>query len=216
MEDWDGGIVATTFPSHIARVTSLVEFARDIGRQPVLLGRSMEKYSGTAERLDFVEFPGELGMYGHRKSVDRTFTRIMNEGKEHFLPVVTGHQGEPRAMLTRMGRGETPYELDRGDKVIFSARVIPEPTNEGQRYQAEQLLKMQGARIYDDIHVSGHLCQEGLYEMLRVLQPQEIIPAHQSLGGFSGYVELASDEGYTLQRDLHISHNGNMIQLVDA
>jgi len=28
-------------------------------------------------------------------------------GKGNFLPIVTGHQGEPRAMLTRMGRGET-------------------------------------------------------------------------------------------------------------
>ncbi|ESS08084.1 MAG: putative hydrolase of the metallo-beta-lactamase superfamily [uncultured archaeon A07HN63] len=155
VEDYDGGIVATTFSSHIARVRSLVEFANDIGRQPVLLGRSMEKYSGAAERLDFVDFPDDLGMYGHRKSVDRTFKRIMEEGKENFLPIVTGHQGEPRAMLTRMGRGETPYEIDDGDKIIFSARVIPEPTNEGQRYQCERLLKMQGARIYDDIHVSG-------------------------------------------------------------
>ncbi|MGM0606068.1 MAG: MBL fold metallo-hydrolase, partial [Halobacteriota archaeon] len=85
IEDYDGGIVATTFSSHIARVQSLVEFAEEIGREPVLLGRSMEKYSGTAERLNFVEFPEYLGMYGHRKSVDRTFKRIMKEGKENFL-----------------------------------------------------------------------------------------------------------------------------------
>jgi ribonuclease J len=215
VEDYDGGIVATTFSSHIARVKSLVEFADDIGRQPVLLGRSMEKYSGTAERLDFVDFPEDLGMYGHRKSVDRTFKRIMNEGKENFLPIVTGHQGEPRAMLTRMGRGETPYELDDGDKVIFSARVIPEPTNEGQRYQSEKLLGMQGARIYDDIHVSGHLNQEGHYEMLDALQPSHVVPAHQDMAGYSSYVNLAEDMGYQVGRDLHVTRNGNMIQLVE-
>jgi ribonuclease J len=215
VEDYDGGIVATTFSSHIARVKSLVEFADDIGRQPVLLGRSMEKYSGTAERLDFVDFPEDLGMYGHRKSVDRTFKRIMNEGKENFLPIVTGHQGEPRAMLTRMGRGETPYELENGDKVIFSARVIPEPTNEGQRYQSEKLLGMQGARIYDDIHVSGHLREEGHYEMLDALQPQNIIPAHQDMKGFAPYVDLCSSQGYELGRDLHVTQNGNMIQLTE-
>ncbi|AXG08104.1 ribonuclease J [Haloplanus rubicundus] len=215
VEDYDGGIVATTFSSHIARVTSLVEFAEDIGRQPVLLGRSMEKYSGTAERLDFVDFPDDLGMYGHRKSVDRTFKRIMKEGKENYLPIVTGHQGEPRAMLTRMGRGETPYELEDGDKVMFSARVIPEPTNEGQRYQSERLLRMQGARIYDDIHVSGHLRQEGHYEMLDALQPQHVIPAHQDLEGFAPYVDLAEGMGYALGRDLHVTRNGNMIQLVE-
>ena len=215
IEDYDGGIVATTFSSHIARVKSLVEFAEDIGRQPVLLGRSMEKYSGTAERLNFVDFPDDLGMYGHRKSVDRTFKRIMKEGKENFLPIVTGHQGEPRAMLTRMGRGETPYELDNGDKVLFSARIIPEPTNEGQRYQSERLLKMQGARIYDDIHVSGHLREEGHYQMLDALQPQHIIPAHQSLQGFAPYVDLCENHGYALGRDVHVTRNGNMIQLVD-
>jgi ribonuclease J len=215
MEDYDGGIVATTFSSHIARVKSLVEFADDIGRQPVLLGRSMEKYSGTAERLDFIDFPSDLGMFGHRKSVDRTFKRIMNEGKGDYLPIVTGHQGEPRAMLTRMARGETPYELEDGDKVVFSARVIPEPTNEGQRYQAEKLLGMQGARVYDDIHVSGHLNQEGHYEMLDALQPQNIIPAHQDMKGYSSYVDLCESEGYKMGRDLHVTRNGNLIQLVD-
>mgnify|MGYP000681133000 FL=1 len=214
LEDYEGGIVATTFASHIARVKSLVEFADDIGRQPVLLGRSMEKYSGTAERIGAVEFPSDLGMYGHRKSVDRTFERIMNEGKENFLPVVTGHQGEPRAMLTRMGRGETPYELEEGDKVIFSAGIIPEPTNEGQRYQSETLLGMQGARIYDDVHVSGHLSREGHYEMLDTLRPDHLIPAHQDMAGFSGYVDLATSQGYTLGDDLHVTSNGNTIQLV--
>ncbi|TYL38918.1 ribonuclease J [Natronococcus pandeyae] len=213
MEDYDGGIVATTFSSHIARVKSLIEFARDIDRQPILLGRSMEGYSGTAKRLD-VDFPSDVEMVGYRQSIEQTLGRIMNEGKENFLPVVTGHQGEPRAMLTRMARGETPYELDEGDKVVFSARVIPEPTNEGQRYQAEKLLGMQGARIYDDIHVSGHLCQEGHYEMLDALQPENIIPAHQNMSGFSGYVDLASSQGYTLGRDLHTTRNGNIIELV--
>ncbi len=215
VEDYDGGIVATTFSSHIARVRSLVEFANDIGRQPVLLGRSMEKYSGAAERLDFVDFPDDLGMYGHRKSVDRTFKRIMEEGKENYLPIVTGHQGEPRAMLTRMGRGETPYEIDDGDKVIFSARVIPEPTNEGQRYQCERLLKMQGARIYDEIHVSGHLREEGHYEMLDALQPEHVIPSHQDLEGYAPYVDLCESQGYSLGDDLHISRNGQLIQLVE-
>ena len=213
MADYDGGIVATTFASHIARVKSLVEFAEEIGRQPVLLGRSMEQYSGTAERIGAATFPDDLGMYGHRNSVDRTFKRIMNEGKENYLPVVTGHQGEPRAMLTRMGRGETPYELDDGDKVIFSARVIPEPTNEGQRYQSEQLLRMQGARIYDDIHVSGHLREEGHYAMLDALEPRNVIPAHQSMKGLSGYVDLASSQGYKVGRDIHPSANGNIITI---
>ncbi len=175
----------------------------------------MEQYSGAAERIGAVSFTNDLGMFGHRKSVDRAFERIMNEGKENFLPIVTGHQGEPRAMLTRMGRGETAYDLEEGDKVIFSAGIIPEPTNEGQRYQSEQLLRMQGARIYDDVHVSGHLRQEGHYQMLDTLQPDHLIPAHQNMEGFSGYVSLAESQGYEVGHDLHVTSNGNTIQIVE-
>ncbi|WP_394740215.1 RNase J family beta-CASP ribonuclease [Natronococcus roseus] len=213
MEDYDGGIITSTFSSHIARVKSIIEFAREIGRQPILLGRSMEQYSGTARQVG-IDFPSDVEMVGYRRSIDQTLERIMNDGKGNFLPIVTGHQGEPRALLTRMARGETPYELDEGDKVVFSARVIPEPTNEGQRYQAEKLLGMQGARVYDDVHVSGHLCQEGHYEMLDALQPQHIIPAHQDLKGFSSYVDLCESEGYRMGRDLHVTRNGNIIELV--
>ena len=41
LEDYDGGIVATTFASHVARVPSLLEFAEEIGRGPILLGLSL-------------------------------------------------------------------------------------------------------------------------------------------------------------------------------
>jgi ribonuclease J len=214
LEDYDGGMVATTFASHIARVSSLLEFANEIGRKPILLGRSMEKYTGTASHLD-VDLPDDIEMYGHRRAIDQSLNRIMKDGKENFLPIVTGHQGEPRALLTRMGRGETNYDFDNGDKVIFSAGIIPEPTNEGNRYQSERLLKMQGARIYDDIHVSGHLRQEGHYQMLDALQPKELIPAHQNLKGLSGYVDTANAFGYEVGRDMHLSRNGNIHQITE-
>ena len=74
---------------------------------------------------------------------------------------------------------------------------------------------MQGARIYDDIHVSGHLNSEGHYAMLDALQPQNVIPAHQNMKGFAPYADLAQSEGYKLGRDLHVTSNGNTIQLVE-
>ena len=214
LEDYDGGMVATTFASHIARVSSLLEFAEEIGREPILLGRSMEKYTGTATNLD-VNLPDNIEMYGHRRAIDQSLERIMDDGKENFLPIVTGHQGEPRALLPGIVRGDTNCDFDTGDKVIFSAGIIPEPTNEGNRYQSERLLKMQGARIYDDIHVSGHLRQEGHYQMLEALQPQQLVPAHQDLKGLSGYVNTANAFGYEVGRDMHLSRNGNIIQLTE-
>jgi ribonuclease J len=50
--------------------------------------------------------------------------------------------------------------------------------------------------------------------MLDALQPQHVIPAHQDMEGFAPYVELASDMGYELGRDLHVTRNGNIVELV--
>lgn len=214
-KDDDGGLVATTFSSHVARVKSLVEFAREMDREPIMLGRSMKKYGSIADRLDLVDFTHGLEMQGHRSGVDEALERIEEEGKENFLPIVTGHQGEPYAMLTRMSRGKTPYEFERGDSVIFSARVIPEPINVGQRHQVANLLRKKGVRIYEDIHVSGHLKKEGHYQMLQTLQPDNLVPAHQTMSGYSDYVNLAEGFGYTVGDDLHISRNGQRFTLVD-
>jgi len=66
----------------------------------------------------------------------------------------------------------------------------------------------------DDVHVSGHLAQAGHYEMLDALQPRHVIPTHQDMGGYSGYVDLAGHLGYELGRDLHVTANGNTLDLV--
>jgi ribonuclease J len=51
--------------------------------------------------------------------------------------------------------------------------------------------------------------------MLQALQAEHVVPAHQNMNGFSGYVELAGNQGYRLGRDLHVTTNGNVIQLVE-
>ena len=215
LEDFEGGIVATTFASHVARIKSLVEFARDIDREPVLLGRSMKKYNSIADRTNLVGFTDGVEMQGHRGGVNEAFERIMEEGKHNYLPIVTGHQGEPRAMLTRMARDATEYSFDEGDKAIFSARTIPAPINKGQKHQVTSLLRKQGVRVYDDVHVSGHLRQEGLYEMLNTLEPEHLIPAHNDMAGINPYVEMAEEHGYEVGENLHVGRNGDRFTLVD-
>ena len=196
-EDDKNAIIVSTFSSHISRVKTIAECAHEIGRKPVFLGRSMEKYSVTAEQMKFVSFPETSSVFGNRRTVDRVMRRMMKEGKDKFLPIVTGHQGEPGSILTRLALGDTPYQLARGDKMLFSANVIPNPMNFGNRYVIEHHLKMTGARIFTDLHVSGHAYREDHYEFIQMLQPQHIIPAHADLKMTAGYAEFAGDLGYT-------------------
>jgi ribonuclease J len=212
-EDDKNAIIVSTFSSHISRVKTIAECAHEIGRKPLLLGRSMERYASTAEQMKLVSFPQTTSMFGNRRTVDRTMRRMMKMGKDKFLPIVTGHQGEPGSILTRIVLGDTPYKIDKGDKVIFSARVIPNPMNVGQRYFVEAHLSLSGARIFEDLHVTGHGYREDHYEFIHLLNPQHIIPAHGHIGMTSAYAAFCGELGYTLHNDVHIMANGKRLKL---
>lgn len=212
-EDDKNAILVSTFSSHIARIKTIAECAHEIGRKPVLLGRSMERYSSTAEQMKLVAFPDTVSMFGDRRTVDRMMRKMMKSGKEKFLPIITGHQGEPGSILSRLVHGDTPYLLERGDKILFSAKVIPNPMNRGQRYMVEAHLGMTGARVFEDLHVSGHAYREDHYELIHLLNPQHIIPAHGNIRMTSAYAEFASEIGFTLHNDVHIMSNGHRLKI---
>jgi ribonuclease J len=210
-EDDKNAIFVSTFSSHISRVKTIAECAHEIGRKPILLGRSMERYSSAAEQMKLVGFPETLSMFGNRRTVDRTLRRIMKTGKDKFVPIVTGHQGESGAILTRIVMGDTPFKLEKGDKVLFSAKVIPNPMNYGQRYLVETRAKMCGVRIFDELHVSGHAYKEDHYEFLHLLNPQHVIPSHGDIGMTGDYAKFSEEIGYTLGNDVHILRNGKRV-----
>ena len=212
-EESKSGVMVTTFSSHIARIRSIIEAAHKMGRKPVLLGRSMEKYWGTAVRTGYAERNDGLSVYGRRKSVDKALKRIMSEGKDKYLPIMTGHQGEPGAILSRVASGETDYQVESGDKVVFSAGIIPQPLNISNRYTVETKLKMRGARVYDNIHVSGHACREDHWELLRMINPEHVIPSHGNLVSHGNYLMMAEDTGYSLGSNIHLVRNGQELLL---
>ncbi|KAF1075068.1 RNase J family beta-CASP ribonuclease [Methanogenium sp. MK-MG] len=210
-EDEKSAMLVGSFASNIARVKMIAECAHEIGRKPVLLGRSMERYSSTAEQMKLVGFPRGMTMRGNRRTVDKMFRTIMKEGKDKYVPIVTGSQGEPGAILTRLASGQTPFKLEKGDKILYSAKVIPNPMNYGQRHTQEVLLRMRGARIFTDLHVSGHAYREEHYEVLHLFNPQHVIPAHGDIDMTGGYLKLAEDCGYTLNNDVHLLRNGQKL-----
>ncbi len=212
-EDDKNAIMVSTFSSHISRVKTIAECAHEIGRKPVLLGRSMEKYASTAEQMKLVSFPETTSVFGNRRVVDRTLRRMMKGGKDKFLPIVTGHQGEPGSILTRVATGDTPYQLTAGDKVIFSANVIPNPMNYGQRHMVEARLRLVGARIFEDLHVSGHAYREDHYEFLQLLQPQHVIPAHGTMTMTAEYIQFAGEMGYTPHSTVHLLGNSERLKI---
>jgi ribonuclease J len=209
--DEDSGLIVTTFSSHLQRIKSILDSARLVGRTPVLLGRSMAKYSGIGEKLDLIELPKTTSVYGTQKAVSGILKNIDQEGRENYLIIATGHQGEQDAILSRISNREYDFKIGKDDQIAFSANVIPNPMNTANRYVIETKLRIQGARIIKGLHVSGHAAREDHRYLLRVLNPENIIPCHGDLVMLSSYTELAESMGYELNRNIFLIRNGQNV-----
>lgn len=203
-------LISTTFSSHVSRVKTLAEASKRIGRQPVLLGRSLCKYWNAALEEGIVS--ADIIRIARRNALEKFLKEVTGERSKYSL-IVTGHQGEPDAVLSRMVDGKTPYTFSSGDCVVFSASTIPNPVNEANRYKLETKLQMQKVRMVKDMHVSGHACKEDHRELLRAVNPEYIIPSHGEFDKLSSWGILAEEEGYIVGRDLFILKNTQKMKI---
>ncbi len=133
--------------------------------------------------------------------------------RENSLVVCTGHQGEPGSIMDRLSRNKLPFEFRSGDNVIFSSKTIPVPANIANKEQMDKRLKKMGVRIFDDIHVSGHAGREDLRDLITMISPENIIPAHGTISQLTPMVELAREMGYKTGRTCHLVNDGQKLKL---
>ncbi len=172
-EQKTGAVAVTTFASNVARVKSIIDAAMQADRHVCLVGRSMHKITNAAKavgilppNLEFVD-ESEAGHFP----------------PEHILYLCTGSQGEPRAALSRIARGDHRHVILReGDTVIFSSRQIP--GNEKGIFALQNGLADKGIRVItprmvpQKIHVSGHPCRDELRRMYQWVRPRISVPVH--------------------------------------
>lgn len=209
--DRKSALVISTFSSHIARLKSIVEFGRKAGREVVFLGRSLDRYVNCAVRVKQCPFRKSIRIFKYKKQINSLLAKI-NKNKGRYLVVCTGHQAEPSSVLDRIAKGETPLKLTDGDNVIFSSSIIPTSVNVEARAEMDKKLKKNGVRIQSDIHVSGHGSREDLRDLLEILKPKHIIPAHGEHRLTTPMVELSSELGYKAGETVHLSSNGKVLK----
>ena len=205
-------VIVTTFSSHIARLNSIVEFGQKMGRKIVFMGRSMAKYVKAAEATGIAKFTNKVEILKYSGQVKRKLKKIAKE-RGRYLMVVTGHQGEPKSVLAKMMNGGLKFKFFPEDHIIFSCRTIPTPTNIANREKLEADLRSFNVRIFKDIHQSGHAAREDLRDLINLVKPQHIIPAHGELKMTSALADLAVDMGYKQGQNVHVMGNGERIRL---
>ena len=207
----NNGIIVTTFSSHIARLKSITEFGKKLNRNVIFLGRSLNKYVTAATKIDMCPFRRDIEIATYRKQLEKKLHQI-NRNREQYMIVCTGHQGEPGSILDRLSKNKLPFQFNKNDHVIFSSSVIPTPVNIENRERLDTKLRKRGVRIFNNIHVSGHAGREDLRDLLDIINPEHIIPAHGEHSKIAPMVDLATELGYK-PKNIHLMNDKQKIFL---
>jgi len=204
-----GRVVVAMFGSNIHRVDSVVRAALAQDRKLVLLGRSMQTNVRLALDLGYVRCPPD--------------SFVDPEAAGHFpareLAILcTGAQGEPRSALARLALGEHPtVQLEQGDLVILSSRVIP--GNDRALGNIIDHLVRRGCRVLSTssgaselIHTSGHACQGEQRMMIDLVRPRSFVPIHGEYRMLAAHARTAEAAGVAAEGCL-IAEDGDAVEL---
>ncbi len=199
----DARVVVSIFASNVHRLRALFELARRHGRRVCLLGRSLTRHLAVGIETGYLADPGSLLVHPDgARSVPR----------RELLVVATGTQGEAPAALARLAEGKHPaLELEPGDEVILSARIIP--GHEQGVYAVVNALERLGVRTRfrttdPAVHVSGHAHAEEQRRMLELVRPRFFVPVHGTLMHLKRHAELARATGV---EDALVVENGSIV-----
>lgn len=189
-------LIVATFASNVHRLQQIIDLAVKYGRKVALSGRSMLNVIEAAEKIGEIRIPD---------GVFEDITKIKNLRDSEIVVISTGSQGEPMSALTRMANGDSSQVIvGDNDTVIISASPIP--GNEKSIYRVINNLYRRGANVVyeslENIHVSGHACQEEHKIMHNLIKPAYFIPVHGEYRHLKRHLQLAKQLGMQESRML--------------
>ncbi|MCB9739609.1 MAG: ribonuclease J [Deltaproteobacteria bacterium] len=200
-----GRVFVGLFSSNLYRVHAVVKAAAAAGRKVALIGRSIFRYLDACDVWGGLQLPD--GVLIDAKRVDQY--------EDHELVLVcTGSQGEPRAALPRIARGDHPkIKTRKGDTLLMSSRKIP--GNEKAIHAMLDAFAKAGVRVVHrsdnyTIHASGHAAEDELRWLLGLVRPRYFLPVHGVYTFLDRHAALARDVGAEVPL---LMTNGDVIEL---
>ena len=208
LQQTEGRIIVATFSSSMHRLQIVFNVAHAFGRKVCVLGRSMLKNIEIAEEQGLLNIPEGL-------EVSLSDARKLND--DEILYLVTGSQGENRAALWQLATGSYKgLEIEKGDTIILSARIIP--GNEKSISRLIGNIYKRGGNIIEEkrrlIHVSGHASQEDIKIMTETARPKFVVPIHGEYRMLFRHKEFVKNhiEGYN-DKNVVLIENGDVMEI---
>ncbi len=207
----EGRLFVATFSSSLHRLQIVFDVAHKFGRKVCVLGRSMQKNVEIADEQGLLKIPhGLMIALGEARALDDS----------EIVYLVTGSQGETRAALMNLASGSYKgMEIEKGDTVVLSARIIP--GNEKSISRLIGSLYKRGANIIEEkrrlVHVSGHASQEDIKIMVETARPKFLVPIHGEYRMLFRHKEFVKNHvaGYT-DENIILIENGDMLEIDES
>ena len=205
LEHKDTRILIATFASNVDRVRQIINTAEKFDRKVVVEGRSMVNIIDTASKLGYLQI-------AERTLID--VEELKNYPPEKTVIITTGSQGESMAALSRMaGNNHKKISIMPGDTVIFSSHPIP--GNEKAVTNIINELQMKGADvIFQDVHVSGHACQEEIKLIYSLVKPKYAVPVHGEYKHRKAQAKIAAQLGIP-KENIFMLQSGDVLEMDD-
>ena len=196
-------IIVATFASNVDRVQQIINTAYKYGRKVAVEGRSMVNIIGIASELGYINIPDNTLI-----DIDE----VKRYPDEQTVLITTGSQGEAMAALSRMASGvHKKVAIKPNDTIVLSSNPIP--GNEKAVSRIINELSMKGANvIFQDVHVSGHACQEEIKLIYSLVRPKYAIPVHGEYRHLIAQAKVAEELG--IHKDnIFLLSSGDVLEL---
>ena len=196
-------IIIATFASNVDRVQQIINTAYRFGRKVAVEGRSMVNIISVASELGYLRIPENTLI-----EIDQ----VKNYPDDKVVLITTGSQGESMAALSRMAANiHKKITIKPNDTIIFSSNPIP--GNEKAVSKVINELSMKGAKvIFQDVHVSGHACQEEIKLIYSLVKPRYAIPVHGEYRHLTAQKHVVEDLGIP-KENIFILASGNVLEM---
>ncbi|MCI8327380.1 MAG: ribonuclease J [Lachnospiraceae bacterium] len=196
-------IIIATFASNVDRVQQIINSAEKFGRKVGVEGRSMVNIISTALELGYLKIP------------DNTLVetdQLKNYPDEKTVLITTGSQGESMAALSRMANGtHKKITIKPKDTIIFSSNPIP-GNEKAVSHVINELFQKGADVIFQDVHVSGHACQEEIKLIYSLVRPKYAVPIHGEYKHLMAQSKIAEEIGID-KENIYILKSGDVLEL---
>ena len=196
-------IIIATFASNVDRVQQIINCADKNKKKIKIEERS---------KVNIISIASELGYLSLPDNILIDVEQLRSYPDEQTVIITTGSQGESMAALSRMANGtHRKVSIKPNDTIVFSSNPIP--GNEKSVTGIINELMMKGADvIFQDVHVSGHACQEDIKLIYSLVNPKYAIPVHGEYKHLVAQAKIAEQLGYDTDH-IKILSSGDVLEI---